>query len=238
MKAIIIGATSGIGLELTKELAKEGWQVGITGRRVNILQDLQKAIGNNIHIAKMDVSHFDDARETLSQLIEEMGGMDVLILNAGIGSFTRTWDKEKAIIDINATGFAALANIGYKYFEEQGGGQIVGISSIAAERGSSFIPVYNATKAFISSYMEGLRTHAQKKKNGITITDIRPGFVETPMTEQNGDNMFWVATANKAAKQIITAMKRKKKVAYITKRWWLVAKLLKVLPDFVYSRMA
>ncbi len=238
MKAVIIGATSGIGLELTKKLVNEGWEVGITGRRVHILQDLQKALGKQVYFARMDVSEFEEARAILGDLIQEMGGVDVLILNAGIGSFTRTWEKEKAIIDINATGFAALANIGYKYFEEQGGGQIVGISSIAAERGSSFIPVYNATKAFISSYMEGLRTHAQKKRNGITITDIRPGFVETPMTEQNGDNMFWVATADKAAKQIMQAMKRKKKVAYITKRWWLVAKLLKVLPDFIYSRVA
>ncbi len=166
--------------------------------------------------------------EALKQLINEMGGMDLVVISAGVGHGNRglEWSKERETIEVNVTGFAAVANAAFKYFSQKGGGHIVGISSIAAIRGNGSAPAYNASKAFVSNYLDGLRQKARKSKLPITITDVQPGFVDTPMLK--GKGLFWVAPAAKAARQIYGAVKAKKRHVYITKRWRLIAWLLKV----------
>src|SRR5690606_1005995 len=136
------------------------------------------------------------ARQLLEELVQEMGGMDILILNAGIGDSKPSWEGEMQIINVNISGFTALANWAVYYFETKGGGQIAGVSSVASIRGTHIATVYSASKAYISSYMEGLQQRSNKKRQGITITDIRPGFVATPMTQEN-KGMFWVASSTK-----------------------------------------
>ena len=136
---------------------------------------------------------------------------------------------ELQTIDTNVSGFTVMMNAAFKYFKERGHGQIIGISSIAALLGNSGAPAYNASKAFVSNYMDGMRSKAHKENLDITITDIRPGFVATELTDgQKG--MFWVASAEKAAEQIIDATKKKKTIAYITKRWSLIALFIKLIP--------
>lgn len=235
-KAIIIGASSGIGSELARILSEKGYEVGLTARREQLLLDLQDRLKGKSHIKVMDVADAPAARQRLQELIDEMGGMDLIVLNAGIGDAKATWEKELQIIDINVKGFVALANLAVDHFIERGGGHLVGVSSVASIRGTRIATVYSATKSFISNYMEGLRARANKKRWGIAVTDVRPGFVKTRMTEKN-KNMFWVASAPKAAQQIFEAIKEKKDVAYITKRWILVATLLKLLPRSIYTKM-
>jgi len=238
MKVIIIGATSGIGEALAKLYAEKKYEIGITGRREEKLLELQNSLDTTIHIQSMDVTLFDEARQQFLDLIERMGGVDIVIVNSGVGWITTKWKNELGIINTNATGFAAIANAAFYHFSQQPeGGQIVGISSLAAERGGGMIPSYHATKAFMSNYLQGLRYRAIKKKLPISVTDIRPGFVDTPMTEQN-DFMFWVSSSEKAARQIASAIQRKKKVAYITKRWRFAAFLMRNLPDFIYAKYA
>ena len=123
-----------------------------------------------------------------------------------------------------------MANVFMKHFYTKGKGQLVGISSIAALRGSG---VYSATKAFVSNYLEGLRHKVIKDKKEITITDIKPGFVDTDMAK--GD-LFWVTPVDKAAKQIYQTIIKKKAHTYITSRWRLVAWVLKCMPRFIYDR--
>jgi len=237
MKAIIIGASSGIGAALAKIMAAEGYELGITSRRTEKLEDLAAQLPTKTHIQAMDVTKTEEARAAFLELIERMDGIDVVVINAGVGEITTRWEKELNIINTNVTGFAAIANAAFYHFQSQKRtGHIIGISSLAALRGGSRIPSYHASKAFISSYMQGLRYRAIRKKADITITDIRPGFVKTQMTDKN-DFMIWAATAEKAATQIFTAIKRKKKVAYITKRWTLIAVIMKILPDFIYSKI-
>ncbi len=235
-KAIIIGATSGIGRELAKLMAGEGFSVGIAGRRLELLQSLQKEFPDQIHIKRIDVA-LPSAIELLKELIAEMGGADIIVISSGTGFINKDleWAKEKETIDVNVTGFAAMANVSFEYFRGRGGGHIVGISSIAAIRGGSEAPAYNASKAFVSNYLEGLRQKASKMKFALTVTDIQPGFVDTPMAQ--GEGLFWVAPPQKAAKQIFDAIKKKKSHAYVTKRWRLIAWLLKVLPNRLYSRL-
>jgi short-subunit dehydrogenase len=127
-----------------------------------------------------------------------------------------------------------MINLAYKYFSQKGEGQIVGISSVAALRGGYDAPAYHASKAFISNYMEGLRIKAKKSNLPISITNIKPGYVKTDVLVK--ENLFWVASPEKAALQIYNAIDKKKDHAYITKRWRLIAWLLKIVPDFIYKR--
>ncbi len=133
------------------------------------------------------------------------------------------------------TGFAAIANAAIHHFLEKGSGHLVNISSIAALRGSGEASAYNASKAFESNYMDGLRNKIAKRRLPITITDIQAGFVDTAMAQ--GEGLFWVAAPEEAARQIYQAIKGKKKHAYITRRWVLLAWLFKVIPDWIYDRV-
>lgn len=136
---------------------------------------------------------------------------------------------------LNVNAFTEIVNWTYNYFQNQGKGYLVGISSIAGIRGSGIAPAYNASKAYQINYLEGLRQKANKTKKPIYVTDIRPGFIDTDMAK--GDGQFWVATKEKAARQIFGIIKRKKGIGYVTKRWWIIGKLLRIIPNAIYQRM-
>ena len=161
----------------------------------------------------------------------------IVIISAGIGYINPEldWEKENETIAVNVTGFSAIANVAIHYFITKGSGQLVNISSIAAIRGSGSAPAYNASKAFESIYMDGLRQKIVSLALPIFITDIQPGFVDTAMAQ--GEGLFWVATPEKAAKQIYQEIIGKKKHAYITKRWRFIAWFLKIAPNFIYDRL-
>jgi len=234
-KAIIIGATSGIGKELAKLLSIEGYSLGISGRRLHLLEELKTELSTHTYIQDMDVSDSNSIKG-LQNLIAAMNGVDLIIISAGTGSVDPDlpWDKEKETIETNVWGFAAMANVAYHHFNQKGSGHLVGISSIAAIRGGD-APAYSASKAFVSNYLQSLRYVISKSKASITVTDIQPGFVDTAMAK--APNLFWVASPQKAAIQIYETIKKKKKHAYITKRWRLIAWALKLMPDFIYEKI-
>ncbi len=236
-KAIIIGASSGIGRELAKILSGDGYAVGVTARREDLLQSLKKEIQTPIFIKPMDVSKQDAAIKVFEELVTEMGGVDLVVISAGTGFINPDldWDKEKQTIDVNVLGFVALAMTAMNYFIKNGSGHLVGISSIAAICGSSQAPAYNASKSFMSNYLEGLYFKASKLNKKIYVTDIQPGFVDTAMAK--GEGLFWVVPVNKAAQKIYTAIKNKCRHAYIGKRWSLFANLLKIMPEWILKRI-
>ena len=227
---IIIGASSGIGKELAKVFGEKGYTVGITARRLELLSQTAQELPGASFVKRMDVSTTDEAINILEQLIEEMGGINIIVINAGIGFVNPEleWGKEKSTIDVNVAGFTAMATTAMNHLIKQGFGHLVGISSISAIRGSSHAPAYSATKAFMSHYLEAMRFKVLKMKIPVTVTDIQPGFVDTAMAK--GDKLFWVAPARTAALQIYEAIEKKKTHAYITKRWRLIAWLLKLTP--------
>ncbi len=235
--AVIIGATSGIGRELAKILSENNYVVGIAGRRTHLLTELQKELPNKSFIKYIDVSSPADAMSQLKELFSEIGVVDLCVISSGVGFISPDlqWSMEKEVIDVNVSGFAAMANVAMSHFFQRSSGHLVAISSVAAIRGDGGSPSYNASKAFISNYMEGLRKRVAKSGLPIVVTDIQPGFVATAMAK--GDGLFWVAPQQKAARQIYNAIKRKKRHAYITRRWRLVAWILKVMPDFIYDRI-
>lgn len=235
-KIIIAGASSGIGREIASRYAAKGNRVGITGRRENFLLELKEKYPDQIFTSCFDVMEKENQQKVL-QLINELGGLDLLIYNSGYGHPSKelNWEIENTTTKTNVNGFVEIVSFTFNYFVRQGFGQIAITSSVAAVRGSSWAPAYSASKAFMSNYAEGLNLKAKKLKKNIVITDIRPGFINTKMAK--GNKQFWVTAKEKAAAQIIDAIEKKKRIAYITKRWWLVAQILKIMPYCIYRRI-
>ena len=235
-KVIIIGATSGIGRELAIMYARNKWLVGATGRRKELLQSLQAEFPENIITECFDVTEGENI-ESIKNLTQQLGGLDLLIYNSGYGEPSKylDWQIDERTTKINVNGFAEIINYTFNYFVVEGKGHIAATSSIASIRGSSFAPAYSASKAYMSTYMEGLYIKATKLKLPIYITDIQPGFVLTGMAK--GEGQFWVSSVKKAAQQIYGAISQKKRKAYITKRWWLVAKAMRLIPISIYKKI-
>jgi short-subunit dehydrogenase len=236
-KAIIIGATSGIGKGLAKVLAANNYNVGITGRRTGLLNELKNENADSYYVKSFDITDTEIAVKKLEELTSELGGLDLLILSSGTGDLNDKLDFEieRRAIDTNVLGFTSIVDWAFNYFERQQYGHLVAISSIGGLRGSRRAPAYNATKAYQISYLEGLRQKATKLKEPIFVTDIRPGLVDTEMAK--GEGLFWVMPVEKAVRQIFKAIVRKKKVAYVTKRWGLLASILRRIPRVIYDKM-
>ncbi len=235
-KVIIIGASSGIGKELALLYLKNGNRVGISGRRTELLQDIQQQFPSLVEIETFDVTGSENIVH-LESLISRLGGMDLFIYNSGYGDASKdlNWEMDKATTLINVNGFVEMTNYVFNYFIKQGHGQIAATSSIASYRGGSWAPAYNASKAYMSNYLEGITIKAFRLKAKIAVTDIQPGFVQTAMAK--GSGIFWSAPLEKATRQIYNAIEKKKRIVQVTKRWVLVAWLLKWLPYSLYKRI-
>ncbi len=235
-KAIIIGASSGIGRELAKVLSTQKYELGLIARRYDLLQSLQNELATKSWIKQADIAQIDESQLTVKSLIQEMGGVDLFIINAGVGFLNDTldWEKEQSTIDVNVRGFASMAGIAMSHFLSTGSGHLVGISSIAAIRGNPHVPAYNASKAFASSYITAMRAKAIQAKKPINVLDVKPGFVDTRMAK--GPHVFWSCSPQRAAQDIYQAIQKKKSHLYVTKKWRLIAWLLKLMPSCFYDR--
>lgn len=237
-RAIIVGASSGIGEELARQMAADGWELGLLARRTELLDKLATQLPTDARVRALDVSQPEEAATVLTTLLEEMHPVSVVVLNAGVGlgNFKLKLDRELQTVAVNVTGFVATLNAAYHYFEGNPGGQIVGISSVASHRGGYGGPAYSASKAFISNYMEGVRVQAHKRKLELAVTDVRPGYVKTPLLDQM-KGVFWVVPVDKAVRQIYQGIVRRRRVFYVTRRWAWVAAAYRLLPEAVLRMM-
>lgn len=235
-KIIIVGASSGIGREIACRYVVNGNKVGVTGRRENLLNELKEKFSEQIFTSCFDVMG-NNNQQKIQQLIDELGGLDLVIYNSGYGDPSKDLNVEieNKTTRTNVNGFVDIVSYAFNYFVQQGYGQIAVTSSVAVLRGNSWAPAYSAGKAFMSNYAEGLNIKAKRLKKDIVITDIRLGFINTKTAK--GNRQFWVIPKEKAATQIIKAIERKKRVAYISKRWWWVAQIMKLLPYGLYRRL-
>jgi short-subunit dehydrogenase len=235
-KIIIVGATSGIGREMARLYAGAGHLVGATGRRQELLYSLQLEYPNTIITECFDATA-SDATAHLESLTRKMGGLDILVYSAGWGEITEEldWVVDKGTVDVNVNGFLWAVHYGWSWFVGQGHGHLVTLSSIASIRGNRHSPAYSASKAFQSIYFEGLYLKARRMGVPLYLTDVEPGFVDTKMAK--GPGRFWVAPPEKAARQIIRAIEKKRWRVYITHRWWIIARIAKWLPSFIYHRI-
>jgi short-subunit dehydrogenase len=234
--AIIIGASSGIGKDLALILAENNYKVAITGRRLNELEKIKSSNSAQFIIKQHDITNREQTVNIFNELVQEMGNIDMVIHSSGIGepNYHLDFDIDLPTINTNILGGTLLYGLAYNLFKKQGFGHLVGITSVASIRGNRHVPAYFASKSYQASYLESLWFKAQKSKLPIYITDIQPGFVDTPMAL---GKTFWMATSQKAAQQIYKAIVAKKKKAYITKRWTFVAFTMKLAPSKLFAKL-
>ncbi|WP_064965699.1 SDR family NAD(P)-dependent oxidoreductase [Tenacibaculum ovolyticum] len=229
--AIVFGATSGIGKKLTKLLVKDNFIVAITGRRLDKLKELKEQYPNQIIIKKNDIQQVDEVERIFNEIVTELGEVYLIIHSSGVGEVNSKldWSIENKTVHTNVIGATKVYDLAYNLFEKQQFGHLVGISSIASLRGNRASPSYFASKAYQKAYLESLYIKAKEiKSKKVYITDIRPGFIDTAMAL--GDGIFWMVPLEKASKQIYSAINKKKRAAYISKRWRLIAWILKIVP--------
>ena len=236
-RAIVIGATSGIGRALAERLAAEGYRGGVTGRREALLEELAASRPGSFCYAAADIMDPAAACAALERLAGELGGMDLCVVSAGTGDLNPGLDYalEEPAIRTNVVGWTAAVDWAYGRFEERGGGHLVVITSVGGLRGGGAAPAYNASKAYQINYAEGLRQRVAKSGLPVTITDIRPGLVDTAMAK--GEGLFWVQPVAKTVRQILRAVERRRHVAVVTRRWRIAAWLLRHLPESLYLKM-
>lgn len=228
--AVVFGATSGIGMELAKLLVKNGYKVMITGRRVQLLEALRNENPDHYVVRQHDITDLDDSLKLFKELPGIFENTDLIIHNSGVAenNFDLTWEKDLPTLKTNVLGATRVYQLSYNFFKLQGFGHLVGITSMASLIGNRHVLAYHASKAFQSNYIESLWMKARRtKKATIHVTNILPGYVDTDIIT---GNTFWMAPLDKAVKQIYSAIQKKKRKAYITKRWRLVALGMKILP--------
>lgn len=236
--AIVFGATSGIGKQLANYLVADGYKVAITGRRLQILNTIKTTKPNRYFVWGNDVQNVENTEVVFKQIVEEFGSIDLVIHCSGIGyeNPELDWQKEQDTLKTNVLGATLIYDLAFNLFKMQGYGHLVSISSIAALRGNRIAPAYNASKAFQVNYLESLYFKSKEIKGDKTyVTDVRPGYIDTRMAL--GDDIFWMASLEKASKQIYSAIKRKKRRVYISKRWILIAWVLKIVPSWLIKKV-
>ena len=236
-KVIIIGATSGIGREVALVYIAQGWTVGVAGRREAELESLRAMAPEQVFTQVLDVTK-DDAAEHLQTLINKVGGMDLFLLSSGIGkqNYTLETEIELATAATNVDGFIRMTNAAYHYFEKQGHGHLAVISSIAGTKGLGAAAAYSATKGFQHMYIDALDQLSRMQKLNISFTDIRPGFVATPLLKSSKKYPM-LMHAPIVALDIVDALKRKKRVAIIDWRFRLLVGFWRLIPKWIWLRL-
>lgn len=234
MNILIIGATSGIGKVLFEKFVSEGNNLGIVGRRTNLLDEQQLQHPYNTFAFAADITKQDEIEQAIHTLCEKLGNIDIAIVCSGIGDLNPSlvYALEHPTIETNVKGWTFVIDTFYHIFEKQGYGHLVAITSIGGLRGEPMAPAYSATKAYQINYMEALRKKAFKSGGRVTVTDIRPGLVDTAMAK--GEGLFWVMSVDKVVNQIYAAIHHKKSKAYVTKRWHVLGIINKNLPFFLH----
>lgn len=240
---IIVGATSGIGREVARILAGEGWKVGAVGRREELLESLKGEFEDGrVLTAVADVTQ-ESAVEAMRGLAERMGGMDVFFLSSGIGSQNANLDveTEMRIVKTNCEGFTRMTTFAFNYFKERqrdgwdGRGHVAVISSIAGTKGLGIAPAYSATKRFQNAYVEALSQLAWMEGLRIDFTDIRPGFVKTELLKQT--NYPMLMTVPPVARSIVKAIKKRKHTVTIDWRYRVLVGFWRLIPRWLWIKL-
>ena len=240
-RAIIIGATSGIGREVARLLAKDGWQIGIAGRREELLQSLQAEFPEGqMKTAVLDVTD-TDAPTRLQSLIGEVGGMDLYFHSSGIGYQNATLDPdiEMRTARTNGEGFVRMVTFAFNHFKshatKENPGHIAVISSIAGTKGIGVAPAYSATKRFQNTYIQALVQLAHMQHLNIHFTDIRPGFVATDLLRDARYPLLM--KVEPVAREIVRALKHHRRIRIIDWRYRILVFFWRLIPRPLWERL-
>lgn len=236
-RIVIVGATSGIGLEVAKLCIQAGWQIGAAGRREEALEKLRAQAPDRIVTESLDITR-DDAPEHLSRLIDKLGGMDIYLHCSGIGKRNTELhpDIEIDTLRTNGEGFVRMVTAAFGYFRAHGGGHLAVISSIAGTRGLGSAPAYSATKRMQNTYIDALAQLSRMEGYGIRFTDIRPGFVATPLLDGEGHYPM-LMPVEKVAARIMRILRRPRRRAVIDRRYAAMVFFWRLIPQWLWERL-
>ena len=237
-RIVIVGATSGIGLEVARIFLRKGWQVGDAGRRIEALKSLQAEAPQQVEIEPIDITH-NDAPQHLEQLINRLGGMDLYFHASGVGNRNTTLnpDIEIATLRTNGEGFVRMITTAFNWFRNHNGGHIAAISSIAGTKGLGAAPAYSATKRMQNTYLDALAQLARMEHLNIRFTDIRPGFVATALLSDNS-NYPLLMSPEKVALNIVQALEHKRRRIVIDRRYALLVFFWRLIPAWLWERLS
>ena len=235
--AIIVGASSGIGLEVAKLLLADGWHLGVAARREEALLALKALAPECVEVKTIDVTS-SDAGERLQSLIEQLGGMDLYFHASGIGKQNRSLneDIELRTMETNAVGFTRMIGVAYRYFTERGTGHIAAITSIAGTKGLGPAPAYSATKALQATYLQSLEQQAHQRGLDIRFTDIRPGFVDTALLNDNFRYPMLMHPES-VARDIVRSVYQHRHVRVIDYRYRILTFFWRLIPRWIWRRL-
>lgn len=239
-KIIIIGASSGIGARIASDYARAGWRVGIAARREDRLKEIKSLYPDRIEYLTIDVTS-DDADKRFYSLIELIDGMDVLLYAAGTGYVDTDLDAVLTNITLqtNVAGFARITNAAYRYFRDTADttpGQIAAITSVAGTKGIGIAAAYSASKRFGRTYLDALEQLAYTEHVNVRFTDIRPGFVRTPLLDPSKSYPM-IMSVDYVAPRIERAIARRRRVAVIDSRWRIAVALWHAIPRILWRRI-
>ncbi|MEZ4518299.1 MAG: SDR family NAD(P)-dependent oxidoreductase [Chloroflexota bacterium] len=238
--AIVIGASSGTGAALVRRLAAQGYAVAAVARREEELERLRDEICRSLPQAHVlvvphDVRDYEAVPALFEEITRKLGGLDLVIYSAAVqppvNVHEYNFEKDQSMIETNILGAIAWLNQAAMRFERARRGQIVGISSIAGDRGRVGSPVYNTSKAALDTYLEALRNRLSRY--GVTVTTIKLGFVDTELLK-NAAKTFWVISPEEAAARILAAARQRKQVVYTPRRWQLVSLVVRTIPSPIF----
>lgn len=231
-RAILLGASSGIGKEMALRLAGQGWKVAITGRRRNLLDQIASEYPDAVLTAAFDVDDVDALPGRLDDVADRLGGMDLFVVSAGCGFLNPELaiEPELQTVATNVAAFTVAVDWAFTYAAKQGGGQLAAITSVGGLVAEGAAPAYPASKAYQILYLDSLAKRAKKEKVNCRITELRPGSVNTAMMK--GDGHFWISSPRDAAELACAAIQRGKRLQYISRRWSLIGFLARCLSLF------
>ena len=242
-RAIIVGASSGIGAALAHRLAREGYTLALLARRADLLtslcDEINAAAGETRALAyPHDVTDYESVPDLLQRILADMGGLDLFVYNTGIslpvGLKKYDFEKDRRTTEVNYLGALAWLNPVAAMFQNLKSGQIVGLSSVAGERGRVGNPSYNASKAALTCYLEALRNRLSR--HGVNVLTAKPGFVDTNLIVGT-KGTFWVISAEQAAADICRAICKRRQQVYTPARWQLVMFIVRNIPSVIFRRL-
>lgn len=242
-RIIIVGASSGLGKALAESYAGSGCRLGVCARRVQPLKELAADFPGIVMYRELDVTA-EESREQFRRLIDELGGVDIVIFAAGCGwnnPMLNNADDDRTVAT-NTVGFTRIINEAFRWFAENrtasdAPGQICAITSIAGTKGLGVSTTYSATKRYQNTYLEALTQLSAIRGVNVRITDIRPGFIDTPLLDTSAHRYPMLMSVEYAAKRIRSAIDRRRKVAYIDWRWHAVVFLWRLIPRCLWVRL-
>ncbi len=244
-RGIILGASDGLGAELARQLAREGYTLALLARRREKLEAVCTAINSTLAEARAfayvhDISEYDEVPDLLRKIVADLGGLDLVVFVAGVNSPPGGIDKynfenDRKMVEVNLIGAMAWLTPIAEMFQSAKAGQIVGISSVAGDRGRVGNPGYNTSKAGLTTYLEALRNRLTR--HGVNVLTVKPGFLKTEMLKAAQGATPFAIEPEKAAEDILRAMKKRKQQIYTASIWRWIMLAIQHTPSFIFRRL-